>query len=311
MGRRTGQLQLMRLLNVTGACLLIASVVYPILRPGGSSAAAMIAIGIAAALWLVAYLLPAAREREQAWARSAQVAFVLMALGQASAVALNERAGRLTERRNVRADSLAAWRAYRSDSLAERRANRSDSVAEARAIWQDSVVVARAARLDSIQRATARFHEVAEAQRRSQIISSVDREITLRLARLQDSLAACGALEIRPKRREAWFYERAWSALNRYMAPRNAMADGLESVSTHELVRRLCGLDGSSDLRIVLRHLEAAAGNGPATSSMGVQNSWHEPDTMMVRLQRPYVPTVELMPVASFLEVLELPRWRR
>jgi len=86
-----------------GAIVIVGVTVYLSQFENPNTRVALWAIGIAFVVWLVALVF--GREGEQAWARSAQVAFLVLALGQVSTVTLNLRSQEASEARIRREDS--------------------------------------------------------------------------------------------------------------------------------------------------------------------------------------------------------------
>lgn len=177
---------------------------------------------------------------------------------------------------------------------------------------RDSIEVLRdaAARSDSLQRASlARSDDDQNAlAERQATVADLDREMHQRLAELKDSLEQTGALRLAPRRRPSSDYERAGRALRAFLAPRSALSNGADGLTTHEVVANIYRLDGDAEVWRALKVIEAITGPDHVSVSY-VSNSWSEPDTVVVSYRERFSAGGR-RPVADVLAMLEIRRWK-
>jgi hypothetical protein len=134
-----------------------------------------------------------------------------------------------------------------------------------------------------------------------------DEEIALRFAILFDSLTACGALEPAYELRTTRFFERARSAMQRFLSPRDGLAQGIIGQSTMDLVASVAGQVGDSETWTANRYLQAITAHGN-NGNLAPSNT--KPDTLMVYVEDPTFQGRQLRPLGDILKIIRLKRWR-
>lgn len=299
-----------------GALLLIGTMLYLAVAEAPSTTWALLVIGVAFALWLVALFHPSRREA-QPWERSAQVAFLVLALGQVGTVASSRRAQLATEQRIAEEQKASDDRTRRADSLAEMRQHRTDSLAWVRDVRADSLVAAREGREAAAQRAAARrqreAQQAAELTETRRQLAAADDEMRIRLRTLTDSIGV--QVMVTARRRTGADYDRATRAFAAFLKPRDREGPGLESARTYDLVSFVARVVGDAETHQALRCIEGIASRNSNRTTLysGVWTNWGSPDTMSVGWGNEdpddHIVTVVHRPVADVVRDLTCTRW--
>lgn len=304
------------LLECAGAVLLIGTTLYLAVAKAPSTGVALWVIGVAFLLWLIALFHPSRREA-QAWERSAQVAFLVLALGQVGTVASSRRAQEATEHRIAEEREASESRTHREDSLAEVRQGRVDSLAWVRDVRADSLVAAREERAAAAEREAARsqreVQQSAELTEHRRQLAAADEEMRIRLRTLADTISVLQL--VAQQRRSGAEYDRATRALAAFLKPRDRNGPGLQSARTFDLVSFVARVVGDAETHRALRCIEgfASAGTNRTALYSGVWTNWTTPDTMSVgwgieeRDERSVA--VVHRPVSEVLRELTCTRW--
>jgi hypothetical protein len=303
-------------MELVGAVLVLGTQLYLSMTKNPNTTWALLAIGGVAMLWTLALLHPDRRDA-QAWERSAQVAFLVLALGQVGTVASSRRAQEATERRMAEERQASENRTRREDSLAEARQDRADDRAWSRDVRADSLLAAREEREAAARRAADQRQREAQqaaelAATRNQL-AAADDEMRIRLRALTDSI---GVLDlVAPQRRGDDQYGRATNALTMFLKPRNREGAGLQSTRTFDLVSFVARVVGDAETNRALRCLEriTSSWNNRTTPTMGVSTNWMSPDTMSVGWDSgdtdEHMVIVGHRPVSEVVHDLSCTRW--
>ncbi len=151
-----------------------------------------------------------------------------------------------------------------------------------------------------------------QAAEKQATIRVVDREISVRLESLRDSLVAIGALKPSwPRRPESAFY-RTSKSFEAFLSPRDRMSRGVQGNTTHDLVSFLAGVVEDDGVWRALKVLEAITDGSDRTSlrgGVGWSIGRESPDTMVIGFLAPHSHDMERRPLAEVFPDLQAQRW--